>query len=104
SRGHPPQAVSLLEQAWAQSPLVETGWLLGDARAAAGDAKGAELAWDAAIALGERGALLAAKGWRLPESLEKLEGELRARPNQAVRDAYSWALYRAGRYQEAKAQ
>jgi len=109
-RGRFPQAVALLEQAWAKNPLVETGWLLGDARAAAGDEQGAQASWDAAIALGEKsdhlslGNLLAAKGWRLPEALEKLEGELRARPNLQVRDAYSWALYRAGRFQEARQQ
>jgi len=110
ARGHASQAVKLLEQAWAKSPLVETGWLLGDARAAAGDAAGAQASWDAAIAMGEKsdhlslGNLLAAKGWRLPEALEKLEGELRVRPNQQVRDAYGWALYRAGRIQEARQQ
>jgi tetratricopeptide (TPR) repeat protein len=110
SRGRFPEAVKLLEQAWAQSPLVETGWLLGDARAAAGDKAGAQKSWDDAVALGEKsdhlsmGSLLAAKGWRLPEALEKLEGELRVRPNQQVRDAYSWALYRTGRMQEARVQ
>jgi len=110
ARGLTAKAIPLLEQAWAKSQLVETGWLLGDARAASGDDKGARAAWDAAIALGERtdhlslGNMLAAKSWRIPDALQRLEGELRERPNQAVRDAYSWALYRAGRFQEAKAQ
>ncbi len=48
------RAAERFAAAYKQSPLVETGWLLGDAREAAGDAKGAEEARASLIKNGRR--------------------------------------------------
>lgn len=100
-------AVALAERAWRRTPLVETAWLLGDAREAAGDVKGAEQAWALAVAHGRaadpRGlaAFLAAKGRRGDEALRVARAEYERRPTIHAADTLAWALHRAGRDAEA---
>jgi tetratricopeptide (TPR) repeat protein len=102
-------AIRLLEDAHARQPLVETAWLLGDARAAAGDAAGAEAVYGRLVRGGRLGdpfmlALFeATRGRALPEAVQLLELEHRTRPGIYVEDAYGWALYRVGRLADARA-
>ena len=109
ARGEASEAVSALERAHAAQPLVETAWLLADARTVTGDARGAAAAEARVLRDGRQsdplilGAFLAARGRELPEALRLLEAEHRARPGLAVEDAYAWALHRAGRRAEARA-
>jgi tetratricopeptide (TPR) repeat protein len=108
ARGDHAGAARLFAQAHAQSPLVETAWLLGDARAAAGDPKGAEEAW--AIAKKEGTAadprslsmMLSAHNQSAPLALELAEREAHERGDIVTEDALAFALYRNGRHQEAK--
>lgn len=109
ARGESARAVELLERALAQSPLAETAWLLGDAREAAGDSKGALAAQAEAVRLGRQGdhltlaLFLATKSRDTEEALRLAQAEHEARPNTQVEDAYAWALYRTGQLAEARA-
>ncbi|WP_224366467.1 tetratricopeptide repeat protein [Hyalangium versicolor] len=108
ARGEARRAVELLERAQAQSPLAETAWLLGDAREAAGDVQGAQAAYAEVTRLGKQGdhltlaLFLATKDREPGEALRLAQAEHGARPNVYVEDAYSWALYRAGKLTEAR--
>jgi tetratricopeptide (TPR) repeat protein len=109
ARGEARGAVELLERAQAQSPLAETAWLLGEARAGAGDAEGAKAAWAEVARLGRQGDHLmlalfyATKNLEPEEALRLAQEEHEARPGLYVEDTYAWALYRAGRLAEARA-
>jgi tetratricopeptide (TPR) repeat protein len=109
ARGELGEAIDGLERSLTARPLVETAWLLADARTLAGDVPGARAAEDRVVRDGRQGdplmlgAFLAARGRDLPEALRLLEAEHRARPGLAVEDAYAWALQRAGRLAEARA-
>jgi tetratricopeptide (TPR) repeat protein len=109
ARGEARRAVELLERAQAQTPLAETAWLLGDAREAAGDSAGAQAAHTEAVRLGRQAdhltlaLFLATKNREPEEALRVAQAEHEARPNTQVEDAYAWALYRAGRFAEARA-
>lgn len=109
ARGELREAIDGLQRALATQPLVETAWLLADARTLAGDAAAAEAAEARVVHDGRQGdplmlgAFLAARGRDLPEAMRLLEAEHRARPGLAVEDAYAWALHRAGRLPEARA-
>lgn len=109
ARGDAAAAVELLRRAQARQPLVETTWLLGDARRATGDAAGAEKEYARVLRDGRQSDSLmlnyfeAVRNRDLPEALRVLEAEHRARPGTYVEDAYAWALYRAGRLAEARA-
>ena len=100
-------AVSLLERAFKASPLAETAWLLGDARAAAGDAKGSEEAYAHVLKEGKRtdgrtlALFLATKGRDADLALRSAEAELHVRGDIYTDDTYAWALYRTGRLAEA---
>jgi tetratricopeptide (TPR) repeat protein len=98
-----------LERAFPRAPLPETAWLLGDARAGAGDGPGAEDAYarverdgravdprTLALFLATRGGP-AATG----EAVRLAEAERRVRDDVYSQDAHAWALYRAGRLDEA---
>ena len=108
ARGDAAAAVTHLTGSWAARPLVETAGLLSEARARAGDAAGAEAAWKDAIALGEKtdalglARLLAWKGERPSDAVALLEGERKKRGGVYMDDAWAWALYRAGRVEEAR--
>ena len=109
ARGDAKTAAVLLARANDKSPLVSTLWLLGDARAAAGDAAGANEAWALVEKRGLTGDprtladFLATKD-RSPELALKLAAEEReVRDDLWTEDVYAWALYRAGRFAEARA-
>jgi tetratricopeptide (TPR) repeat protein len=100
-------AIDLATRAHAQRPLVESAWLLSDAHALGGDPAAADEWFERARQLGEQsdhlglGQLLAARGVELDRALAALEGERAQRGGIALDDAYAWALYRAGRIEEA---
>ena len=109
ARGEDAKALHLLEQAEAIQPLVETGWLLADARRRLGDGPGADRTEARLLRQGRQsdplmvGLYLASRGGEAAGALRLLEPEHRARPGLLVEDAYAWALYRAGMLAEARA-
>jgi tetratricopeptide (TPR) repeat protein len=109
ARGDAQRAVALLETAYARSSLVETAWLLGDARRLAGDAAGARAAFRLVEQQGRRSdprtlsLYLASTGGDAREALRLAEEERRRRGDLYTRDAYAWALFAAGRLPEARA-
>lgn len=106
--GDPARAAALLEQAFRVSPLVETGALLVQARARAGDRAGAERAYAAAEREGLRGdprslSVMDSTLGRHPErALELARKERAARGDVYTDDALAWALYRNGRFELAR--
>lgn len=110
ARGDAKRAVDLLERAHRQNPLVDTAWRLGDARAAAGDDKGSQEAYEIAIKDGRRGdhrtlaLFFAVKNRNADEALQLAKNEMEVRPGLYTRDAYAWALYRKGTFKEAREQ
>jgi tetratricopeptide (TPR) repeat protein len=109
ARGERDDARRTLERAYAAQPLLETGWLLADARRLDGDATGAEAVERRLVREGPQadplmlGLFLASRNRDVPRALALLELEHRARPGIGVEDAYAWAFYRAGRLDEARA-
>ncbi len=109
ARGEPGRATALLERAYAKSPLAETAWLLSDARLLAGDATGAARACSDAERAGRRGdartlsLLLASRGKDLERALRLAQNERAQRGDIYSDDALAWALYKNGRFAEAKA-
>lgn len=107
--GDPKRAAELLAIAYKQSPLVDTAWRLGDARAAAGDEKGAQEAYETAIKDGRRSdhrtlaQFFAVKNRDIDEALQLAGEEMKERPGIYTQDAYAWALYRKGMLKEARA-
>lgn len=105
------RAVELFGRAYERAPTVETAWLLGDARAAAGDAKGA----DDAYALAAKDAKTDPVTYSLflttrrDCTKEQVAEALRLASEEHVKlvdvyteDALSWALFRAGMVEPAK--
>lgn len=112
AKGDARRAAELFEHAWKVSPLVETAWLLGDAREAAGDAKGAAEAYALVEREGRRTdprtlSLFLSTKMRQPadgeEALKLAREEYEVRKDMNTEDALAWAFYRTGRLQEAKA-
>jgi tetratricopeptide (TPR) repeat protein len=109
ARDEPARAATLLAQAFALSPLTETAWLLGDARAAAGDARGADEAWAEAVKQGKRtdprtlSLFYATKDREHEDAVRLAQDEMKVRPDIYTHEALAWALYRAGRIAEARA-
>jgi tetratricopeptide (TPR) repeat protein len=106
-RGDAKRAAELLGRAFEQSPLVETAWLLGDARAAAGDEKGAAEAYAAVEREGSAdprtlALFLATKNKDAARALTLAEQERKVRGDIYTDDVLAWSLYRAGRVAEAK--
>ena len=109
SQGRFERAVSALEAAWRRGRSVEAAWLLADAREATGDGDGAGVA----RALVEREGMrhdkltlarfLAVRGEDAPRAVELVESLGPARGGVFVEDVRAWALYRAGRLDEARA-
>lgn len=110
AQGRPKEAAALLSRSYSMSPLPETAWLLGDALLQGGDEAGAKAAYERAIQGGRRSdprtlsLLLATLGRDLPEALRLAQEERRQRGDTYTVDAYAFALYRAGRVAEARAQ
>lgn len=104
------RAVNHLRQADARSPLIETAWLLGDACEAAGDAACAEAAWQRVRRQGARldprtlSQFLSARGEEPERALELAREEAGRRGDLYTRDALAFALLRAGRVAEARAE
>ena len=103
------RARSVLELAFKESPLAVTAWLLGDARAGAGDAKGAEDAYGKVVKIG-RGTdprtlalFWATKDREHDEALRFVEKEKKVRDDLYTEDTLAWALYRLGRFADARA-
>lgn len=112
AKGDPKRAAEVFERAWKVSPLVETAWLLGDARQAAGDEAGAAEAYARVVRDGRRTdprtlSLFLSTKAKSPadaeEALELARGEYEVRKDLTTEDALAWALYRTGRIEEAKA-
>jgi tetratricopeptide (TPR) repeat protein len=108
SRNQPNSAVEFLEKAYRVNPLVETAWLLGDAREMLGDDNGAHSEYERVIQEGNRAdrltlALFYATKDRAPdEALRLIEEERKVRGGIYVDDVYAWALFRAGKIPEAR--
>ncbi|MCL2447809.1 MAG: tetratricopeptide repeat protein [Polyangiaceae bacterium] len=102
-------AADFLARAYRASPLVETAWLLGDARAMAGDAAGAREAYERVERTGKQidhrtlALFWATRNEHPAEALALSEGELSVRGDVLTQDAYAWALYRNGRLDAARA-
>lgn len=109
SRGDHRRAAELFDRAFKVSPLVETAWLLGDARAAAGDAKGAQEAYASVDRDGHRtdprtlSLFLSTKNQDPAEALRLAREEYESRKDILTEDALAWALFRNGKIDEAKA-
>lgn len=103
------RAAELFSRAHTSSPLVETAWLLGDARAKAGDDKGAAEAYAIVERDGKRtdprtlSLFLSTKDRSPEEALRLAREEYEARKDVVTEDALAWALFRAGKIKEAKA-
>nr|WP_240806890.1 hypothetical protein [Polyangium spumosum] len=102
AKGETKRAVELAARAFARSPLCETAWLLGDARKAAGDEKGAAEAYERVAQIGrasERRALAAFHATRdekHDEALALIREEMAVRKGIHTTDVLAWALYRKG--------
>ncbi len=101
ARGDAAGAVGYLERAYEASPLARTAWLLGDARAAAGDAKGSAEAYALTVREGRSDGrtlaeFLATKGRDAAEAVRLAREERRVRGGVYTDDALAWALYRKG--------
>jgi len=107
ARGDARAAAALLDRAYDSSPLAETAWLLGDARAMGGDDVGARRAYDRLEHTGRASdhrtlALFwATKNVHAQEALALAEAERDVRGDLYTDDAYAWALYRNGRLADA---
>jgi tetratricopeptide (TPR) repeat protein len=107
-RGDGKAAVQVLEEAYRINPLIATGWLLGDARELAGDAAGARGVW---AEIEKKGAadprtlalFLATKNLDTARAVQLALDERKTRDDEYTEDAVAWALYRAGRLEEALA-
>jgi tetratricopeptide (TPR) repeat protein len=108
SRGDAHAAVGLLKRAYAKSPLVEIGWLLADAEeldGAAQDAQATRVKLEADGRMHDARTLAsfwATKNVHTDEAIELARAELERRPGIYTHDALAWALYRQGRFAEAK--
>ncbi|HLM73744.1 MAG TPA: tetratricopeptide repeat protein [Polyangiaceae bacterium] len=108
AKGDAARAVELLASSYQKSPLVETAWLLADAKEAAGDAKGAEEARARVVKTGRQtdprtlAQFYATKGIETAEAIRLAEEELKVRGDIYTQDALAWALYRAGKFKEAR--
>ncbi|GMV40608.1 MAG: hypothetical protein AMXMBFR64_23240 [Myxococcales bacterium] len=108
SAGRSAEAATLLARSLRAAPLVETAWLLANARREAGDEVGAAAADAEALRIGratdglQLAALLASRRLHLDEALRRLEVERKTRSGGALDDALAWALFRVGRIPEAE--
>jgi len=105
-RGDGKTAEPLLAQAYRANPLVETGWLLGDARELADDDAGAQQVWTEIERKGiadprTLALFLATKKLRTDRAVELALAERKTRDDEYTEDTVAWALYRAGRLPEA---
>jgi tetratricopeptide (TPR) repeat protein len=103
------EARALAARSYAESALLETAWIWGDAAVAAGKHEEARGAYAKVVRLGRQGerralALFwATRNERIDEAIALAKEELAGRGDIHTWDAYAWALYRAGRIEEARA-
>jgi tetratricopeptide (TPR) repeat protein len=111
AKGNHRRAAELFERAWKVSPLVETTWLLGDAKEAMGDNAGAVAAYALVQREGRRtdprtlSLFLSTKGRsaaEVEEALKLAREEYEVRKDITSEDALAWAYYRTGHIAEAK--
>ncbi len=108
TKGDFKRAAELFQRAYTQSPLVETAWLMGDAKEAAGDKPGADEAWAHAEKEGRRGdprtlsLMWSTKNKNVAEALSLAEAERKVRGDLYTDDVLAWALYRNGKFADAK--
>jgi tetratricopeptide (TPR) repeat protein len=108
ARGDAKRAAELFKRAYDQSPLPETASLLGDAREAMGDAAGARDAWTKLEKEARRSdprtlaLFYATKGRNTELALTLAAEEMKARGDVYSEDTYAWALYRAGKFADAR--
>lgn len=108
AKGDGKGAADTLGRAYRVSPLVETAWLLGDARATAGDAAGANEAYAAVEKEGKRSdprtlsLFYSTRSEKPVQALALAEEEYKVRKDIYTEDALAFALYRNGRLSEAK--
>ncbi|HRG98982.1 MAG TPA: tetratricopeptide repeat protein [Polyangiaceae bacterium] len=103
------RAVDALGKAHEQSPLVETTWLLADAKALAGDDAGAAESYARLEREGPKvdprtySLFLSSRGEKPERALALVEEEYTRRKDVLTEDARAFALLRAGKVKEAKA-
>lgn len=106
-RGQPAQALALLTRAYREHPLTETAGLVVDAHELAGDSAAWREAWAVVEREGNRdaralSAFYAAHDREPAEALRLARLEREQRGDIETEDALAWALYRNGRYDEAR--
>ncbi|MFO0723481.1 MAG: tetratricopeptide repeat protein [Myxococcota bacterium] len=107
AKGQAGEASKRFREALEKMPLVETAWLLGDACEQNGDTAGAMSAWATVKRLGQQGdprtfaLFLATKNQDIALAVKLAKEELDKRPGPPSRDAYAFALFRAGKMAEA---
>ncbi len=104
SRGDAARALPLVNAAFAKVPTVPSAILRARVMDVLKDPKAAE-AWAAAEAIDVgygAGLVLALRNERIDEAVAKLTAARTLRPSIDVLDAHGWALFRAGRLEEAE--
>lgn len=102
------RAAGLFREALLRAPLVETADLLNQALIRAGDSAGAEAAFKDAEREGRRGdarslsLLYSTRGVNVEEALRLAREERQHRADIYTEDALAFALYRAGKFAEAR--
>jgi tetratricopeptide (TPR) repeat protein len=108
AKGDGKSAADVLGRAYKTSPLVETAWLLGDARALAGDTAGANEAYATVEKEGKKSdprtlsLFYSTRNEKPVQALALAEEEYKVRKDIYTEDALAFALYRNGRLLEAK--
>lgn len=109
ANGDARKAADYFARAYQASPLPETAWLLGDAKQAAGDADGAKKAYASVEHDGRRtdprtlSLFLSTKNQNADDAVALAREEYAKRKDVYTEDSLAWALYRAGKLDEAKA-
>jgi tetratricopeptide (TPR) repeat protein len=109
SRGDAHGAIPFLKRAYAKSGLFETGWLLADAQELDGAMEEARATREKLEKSGRvhdprtLASFWATKNVHVEEAIDLARRELQVRPGIYTHDALAWALYRKGRFAEAKA-
>jgi tetratricopeptide (TPR) repeat protein len=107
SRGDYQAAIHWLERAQARAGLCETSWLLGDAYALAGRRDAAERSYARVVQDGREhdprtlAAFYATKNRDIGEAVSLARAEFAARSDIYTKDVLAWALFRAGKLDEA---
>jgi tetratricopeptide (TPR) repeat protein len=110
AKGNAKGAAEFAEKAYSRSPVCEALWIVGDARQAAGDEKGAEEAYQRFADCARKGdrrilaSFYATKDRNHDEALSLIKGEAKVRQDVHTRDVLAWALFRKGDFAAARAE